>query len=78
MKRFGLIVAIILGLVALLAIEALIVMGLWNWVIVGLFDAKVISFWLALGVVFVLDLIANFFKSKNKSENKPIIKIRLK
>ena len=76
MKRFGLIVAIILGVIAILAIEALILMGLWNWVIVGLFDAKAINFWLALGFVFILDLIASFFKSK--SENKPVIKIRMK
>lgn len=56
---------IILAVIALVCIESLIVMGLWNWVIVGLFGVNPISFLMAIGVVLVLDVIGSFFQKNN-------------
>jgi hypothetical protein len=59
---------IILAVIAIVCIESLIVMGLWNWVIVGLFGVNPISFLMAIGVVFVLDVIGSFFRKTIKVE----------
>lgn len=53
---------IMLAVIAIVCIESLIVMGLWNWVIVGLFGVNPISFLMAIGVVLVLDVIGSFFR----------------
>lgn len=45
-----------------LALRGLLIMLLWNWVIVGLFGAPVISYLLAVGVGMVLGFVGNFFK----------------
>ncbi len=44
------IVLIIIGLLALIFIGPLITMWLWNWVAVSLFNAPVISYWMAFGL----------------------------
>ena len=53
---------IMLAVIALVCIESLIVMGLWNWVIVGLFGANPINLLMAFGIVLVLDVIGSFFR----------------
>ena len=45
----------------LMCLWSLIVMLLWNWVAVGLFDAPVLSFWMAFGLRWLCSLL---FKSK--------------
>lgn len=57
-----------LAVIAIVCIESLIVMGLWNWVIVGLFGVNPISFLMAIGVVLVLDVIGSFFRKTIKVE----------
>ena len=57
-----------LAVIAIVCIESLIVMGLWNWVIVGLFGVNPISFLMAIGVVLVLDVIGSFFRKTVKVE----------
>lgn len=59
---------IILAVIVLVCIESLIVMGLWNWVIVGIFGANPINFLMAIGVVLVLDIIGSFFRNIIKVE----------
>lgn len=59
---------IMLAVIAIVCIESLIVMGLWNWVIVGLFGVSPISFLMAIGVVLVLDVIGSFFRKTIKVE----------
>lgn len=59
---------IMLAVIAIVCIESLIVMGLWNWVIVGLFGVNPISFLMAIGVVLVLDVIGSFFRKTIKVE----------
>ena len=59
---------IMLAVIAIVCIESLIVMGLWNWVIVGLFGVNPISFLMAIGVVLVLDVIGSFFRKTVKVE----------
>ena len=57
---------IILIVIALVCIESLVVMGLWNWVIVGLFGASQINLLMAFGIVLVLDVIGSFFRGAVK------------
>lgn len=45
----------------LMCLQSWIVMLLWNWVAVGLFDAPVLSFWVAFGLRWLCSLL---FKSK--------------
>lgn len=56
------ILIIILLVAAIIAIETLVVWGLWNWVIVGLFGVNPISVLMAFGIILVLDVIGSFFK----------------
>lgn len=51
---------------AVVSIETLVVQGLWNWVIVGLFSAPKISFWVALGVLFILNFVGSIFRGSKK------------
>lgn len=43
-------VAVLVVVAIFLGINALIVMWLWNWVIVGIFGLKMITAWEALGL----------------------------
>jgi hypothetical protein len=56
------ILIVILLIAAIVAIETLVVWGLWNWVIVGLFGVNPISVLMAFGIILVLDVIGSFFK----------------
>lgn len=53
---------ILLAVIVCVCIESLIVMGLWNWVIVGLFGVNPINLLMAFGIVLVLDFIGGLFK----------------
>ena len=67
MKTFGI---ILLGLVIaclLGAIEALVVMVLWNYVLCAIFTSiPTISFWLAWGILIILNIIGSCFRKTSK------------
>ena len=47
-------IVIVIGLVFL---KAWVVMLLWNWVAVGLFNAPVLSYWLTFGLLLLCSLL---------------------
>lgn len=48
-------------------IEALVVMVLWNYVLCAIFTTiPTISFWLAWGILIILNVISSFFRSSSK------------
>ena len=61
------VIAFIIGFVGvafgLWCLQAWLVMLLWNWVIVSLFGAPVLTFWLSFGLVWLCHLL---FKSGTK------------
>lgn len=58
-----LVVAGVLAFVAgVVALEAWIVMALWNWVAVALFGAPVISFGLAFGLMLLISMLTGGIK----------------
>lgn len=68
MKTFLGILGIILGAILLAAlvgaIEALIFMLLWNYVVCAIFTSlPTLSFWLAWGVLLLINIIGSAFKS---------------
>ncbi len=48
---------IILLVILLLCIEPFLIMWLWNWIAVGLFNAPVITFWQAFGIGWLCNLL---------------------
>ena len=46
-------------------VETLVIMFLWNWLAVSIFSAPAISFWVAFGILCVLNLIGSIFRSGN-------------
>ena len=54
------VIGALVGAFAFLALEAWIVMGLWNWLIVGLLGAGTLTFWPAVGLIVLCNLL---FKS---------------
>lgn len=55
-----------LGIVfGFLCLRAWIVMLLWNWIAVSLFNAPVLNFWLALGLSLLCNML---FKSSSSSK----------
>lgn len=62
-KLVQIIVVIVTSLI-LLSLVSLVVMLLWNWVAVALFNAPHISFWMALGVFVIIRLTVLLFTSK--------------
>lgn len=68
MKTVLEIICIILGVVLLAAlvgaIEAAVFMLLWNYVVCAIFtSAPTLSFWLAWGVLLLINIIGSAFKS---------------
>lgn len=65
MKKFtiGAILLIVVLVAASVAVEGAVIMLLWNWLVVALFGAETISFWLGCGIAFALTIIGSFFKS---------------
>jgi len=66
---------ILLG-VALLALIAVvsgilggIFMLLWNWVIVGIFGAPVLSFWQAWGLWIIISMVGGSFRCATSSKD---------
>ena len=57
MKTFFWVLFIILIIVAAMSLEVWLVTILWNWLMPMLFGLKEISFWAALGLVLLIDLI---------------------
>ena len=64
MSKLLQIIAVIVVSLILLSLASLVVMLLWNWVAVALFNAPRISFWMALGVFVIIRLIVLLFTSK--------------
>ena len=57
MKTFFLVLFVILIVVAVIALEVWAIMALWNWLMPMLFGLKEISYWTALGLALLIDLI---------------------
>jgi len=58
-----LIVGFVIGLTILgYCLSGWIFMLLWNWVLVDLFSAPIISFWQSLGIIILLSFISGMFK----------------
>ena len=61
----GEIISTILLVLVLIAaaslLGGLIIMLLWNWIIVSLFGAVLITFWQGVGVSFILSIIGGLF-----------------
>ena len=54
----GIILAVILFSVGAIALEGLVVMLLWNWLVPLIFvGAPTISYWMALGIMFLCHLL---------------------
>ena len=63
MKTVGLILLILAIACAVGAIEALLVMVLWNYALCAIFTTiPTISFWLAWGILLILNIIGSCFK----------------
>jgi hypothetical protein len=65
---FGCLVLVVVA-VAVSALEAWLVMSLWNWVIVYLFHAPNLDFWMAWGLLFLISLLFGALKSNNSSKS---------
>ena len=60
----GIVLAVLLLAVGLGALEAWIIMLLWNHAVCAIFaSAPTLSFWLAWGVLILLNIIGSAFKS---------------
>jgi hypothetical protein len=67
MKSFGLILLTLAIVCAIGTIETFVVMALWNYVLCAIFTTiPTISFWLAWGILLILNVVGSFFKSSNK------------
>lgn len=67
MKSFGLILLTLAIVCAVGTIEAFVVMALWNYVLCAIFTTiPTISFWLAWGILLILNVVGSFFKSSSK------------
>ena len=59
----GIIVVVILLIILSSLVNGAIIWGLWNWVIVSLFEVEPISYWLGVGIAAILAVIGSYFKS---------------
>jgi hypothetical protein len=67
MKIFGLLLFALAIACLFGAIEALVAMVLWNYVLCAIFTSiPTISFWLAWGILIILNMIGSCFKSRRK------------
>jgi hypothetical protein len=57
LKIAGVVLAGIIGIGALVVLCGYIVMGLWNWLLPGLFGLKAITFWQAIGIVVLAKIL---------------------
>lgn len=65
MKFFGYL-GILAIFLATLSLETWIIMALWNWLAVSLFGAPEITFWMAAGIMLVIDLLTGGIKITTK------------
>ena len=63
----GIVLATIAPVAVLNSVSAFILYLLWNWLLVSLFNAPVITYWQALGFIILLSVIGSFFKSSSSS-----------
>lgn len=66
----GIVIGAIAWIFGIMCLQTWLVMLLWNWVVVDLFGAPVLSFWVAFGLRWLCSLL---FKSKvtvNKKSEK--------
>jgi len=68
MKTFGQFCAIILGIIAGMLTEGIVLSKMWNWFISPL-GVPMIGFWLAVGITLTVGLIKNVPKTE---KNKPL------
>ena len=61
-KTIGAVIFIIIAIVGLLVVEGLITMGLYNTVIVNIFGVAPIDLSVAVGLMFIINLIIGLFK----------------
>lgn len=67
MKTLGLILLALVIACLFGAIEALVVMVLWNYVLCAIFTSiPTISFWLAWGILIILNIIGSCLKKVSK------------
>lgn len=67
MKKLALILLAITIVFVLGTIEAFVIMLLWNYVLCAIFTTiPTISFWLAWGVLIMLNIIGSVFKNSRK------------
>lgn len=59
----GIIVAAIILIIFSSLATGAIIWGLWNWVVVSLFEAEPISYWLGVGIGLILSVVGSFFRS---------------
>jgi predicted membrane chloride channel (bestrophin family) len=55
--------AVVTGMVAI-ALFGLVVMSLWNWLMPAIFGLRMISFWQALGLVFLSKILFTGFHGR--------------
>jgi hypothetical protein len=60
---FLIVMGILAFAVVFAALEAWVFMLLWNWILVGLFNAPTISFWLAWGVLILINILTKAIRS---------------
>ena len=67
MKIFGIILLSLAIACAVGAIEALVVMVFWNYVLCAIFTTiPTISFWLAWGILIILNIVGSLFKGSSR------------
>ena len=59
----GIIVVAIILIILSSLITGAIIWGLWNWVIVSLFEVEPIGYWLGVGIGLVLSIVGSFFRN---------------
>ena len=65
-ETIGCLIVLVIA-IALGALEGLVFMLLWNWLIPLFWTAApILTFWQAWGICFLLNIIGNFFRSKSK------------
>lgn len=62
MKKAMVIIGFIIALIAVFALESVLCMYIWNTAIVALFNANVINFWIACGIMFVINFAIGLFR----------------
>lgn len=70
MGCFGWVVLAIIVVIGATALEGAIIMWLWNWLAVTMFNAQPITWLMGCGVGVALSVIGGFFKSTVKVERK--------